>query len=466
MPALPEPEREETLCLPSRTARIGGTADVLVVGGGPAGLGAAIGAASAGARVILAERYGFLGGSATASLVIHFGSYHTHSKITGLPRKFSLLPKDHGRGRQVIAGVVQEFVDLMVKKRGALSPSLVTGYTVPFDPEVFKRAAAELIDRHGILVLLHALASGTTADPRAVIFETKSGPVAIQARVIVDCTGDGDVAAASGAKFGLGRVEDGLTQPMTLIFRVGNFNRDSFKKYAESHPEEWDGVKGLTALLEKARKETGFTLSRKEILFFGSFRNEIAVNSTRVTHVFGTNVWDLTKAEWQSRRQMERIFGFLKKYVPGFENSYLVQSGVQVGVRESRRIAGEYELTEDDIREARHFEDVVARCSYPFDLHSPTGKGTFLKNIPEGSAYDIPLRCLLPRGIEGMLVAGRCISGTHTALSSYRIIPTAMATGQAAGVCAALAAKKKISVHSVPHEEVQKELLRQGAILS
>ena len=151
--------------------------------------------------------------------------------------------------------------------------------------------------------------------------------------------------------------------------------------------------------------------------------------------------------------------------MPGFEDAYLVQSGVAAGIRETRRIVGEYVLTGDDVLEARKFPDVIARGTYPVDIHNPEGRGTVLRTVPEGDAYDIPLRCLLPRDLDGVLVAGRCISGTHEAHSSYRVTPTAMATGQAAGVCAALAAARGTAPRDIPFAAVQSGLLEQGADL-
>jgi hypothetical protein len=191
----------------------------------------------------------------------------------------------------------------------------------------------------------------------------------------------------------------------------------------------------------------------------------VSVNSTRVTRVLGTDVWDLSYAEWVSRRQMRQISEFLRKYVPGFEQSYVVQSGMSVGVRETRRIVGEYQLNVDDVLSARKFDDAIARGSYPVDIHNPKGSGTILKRLPPGEAYDIPLRSLMPQKAEGVIVAGRCISGSHEAHSSYRVMPIVMATGQAAGVCAALAARHGQTPRHVPVRKVQEELLRQGASL-
>jgi len=301
---------------------------------------------------------------------------------------------------------------------------------------------------------------------RGVVFETKSGPVVIRARVVVDCTGDGDVAARAGAPYEIGREEDGLVQPMTLMFRVTEFERAAFDAYVKEHPDEWRGVHGLWDLIRKATAEGKLRLPREDMLFFATpHEREVSVNSTRVNKVLGTDVWDWSCAEWESRRQMREIAAFLKKYVPGFEKSYVVQSGVHVGVRETRRVLGDYQLTVDDILKARKFPDVIARSSYPVDIHNPEGTGTMLQRLPPGEAYDIPLRCLLPQKIENLIVAGRCISGTHEALSSYRVMPVSMATGQAAGVCGALAVRQEKPPRAVPVADVQGELIRQGANL-
>jgi len=465
LPALKRPDETVRLQLPPRQALLAGDTDVLVVGGGPAGLGAAIAAADAGARVVLAERYGFLGGNATAALVMPLMSFHTQMPTPEKKGAATLLPTDHGPGHSVVHGVLARLLERLVRAGGAIPPSLATGYVVPFDPEWFKLIALELLDEAGVEFLFHAFASGVLPGNEGVIFETKSGPLVVRARVVVDCTGDGDIAVAAGAPYEIGRA-DGLVQPMTLMFRVAEFQRAAFESYVKEHPKQWRGVHGLWDLVRVATQAGELKLPREDILLFATpYEGELSVNSTRVTRVLGTDVWDLSYAEWVSRGQMRQIEAFLQRYVPGFEESYVVQSGVQVGVRETRRIVGEYQLTADDVLGARKFDDAIARGAYPVDIHNPKGSGTVLKRLPPGEAYDIPLRCLLPRNTDGLIVAGRCISGTHEAHSSYRVMPIVMATGQAAGVCAALASAQGKSPGSVDVREVQGELLRQGASL-
>ena len=309
MPPLKQPGNPRFLTLAPRKATLGGQADVMVVGGGPAGLGAALGAAMAGAQVILAERYGFLGGNATAALVMPLTSYHTQSP-TPQPIETRLLPADHGPGEPIIAGVVRRLVERLVRAGGAVTPSLETGYVVPFDPEVFKLVALDLLDEAGVQYLFHALASDVTDDGpmQGVVYETKSGPVVVRARVIVDATGDGDIAVRAGAAFEIGREQDGLAQPMTLIFRMGQFQYEAFRRYTREHPDQWRGVYGLWDLVKQAMNAGELDLPREDILLFGTpHEHEVTVNSTRVVRVLGTNVWDLTYAEWAGRRRLRRF---------------------------------------------------------------------------------------------------------------------------------------------------------------
>ncbi|MFI1168173.1 FAD-dependent oxidoreductase [Streptomyces sp. NPDC020801] len=471
MPVLRRPEQPHTVTLPPRTAHHAGRTNVLVVGGGPAGTAAAYAAADAGADVVLVERYAFLGGNATVALVMPLMSFHNEHKqaVFGADGPGDrLLPSDHGEGEAVVAGFLWRLLGRLTERGGCIPPSLETGYTVPFDPEIFKLVLLDMLDEAGVHLLFHSFASAALPleDGWRVVFETKSGPVAIDADVVVDGTGDGDVAASCGAPFEVGRPEDGRVQPMTLMFRMADFARPRFAEYVRAHPDQWRGVHGLWDLVQEATAAGELRLPREDILFFGTpHPREIAVNSTRVTGALGIDVWDLSRAEWTARRQLAQIDHFLRSRVPGFEEAYAVQSGTQIGVRETRRVMGDYRLTGYDILDARSFPDVVAHGAYPIDIHNPEGSGTVIRRVPRGRFYDIPLRCLLPRETDRLLVAGRCISGSHVAHSSYRVMPIAMATGQAAGICAALATRVGRSPREVPYALVQQELLRQGARL-
>lgn len=470
MPALQRPDSPTTVQLPARAAALAGECDVLVVGGGPAGLGAALGASRAGASVALVERYGFLGGAATASLVMPLASYHTSELRPTRPGNASLYPSDAGPGEAVIRGVVEELVGRLVEAGGAMPPTPATGYVVPFDSETFKQVALQLTDEAGIGLLLHSLCAGANPAPDGrgwdVVFEGKSGPLVVRAKVVVDCTGDGDVAAAAGAPFELGRGQDGLTQPATLIFQVANFDRDLFTDYVVANPGQFFGVFGLWDLVFDAFQSGDYDAPREDVLLFAGVREgEVTVNSTRVPRTLGIDVFDLTRAEREARRQLHEVVRFLRTHVPGFAHAWVAASGAQVGIRETRRILGEHVLTEDDVMNARKYPDVIARNAYPMDIHNPEGRGTYLRRVPPGDAYDVPLRCLVPRDVENVLVAGRCMSATHEALSSARVMPACMATGQAAGVCAAVATRTGNRPRDADVGDVQAELLRQGAEL-
>jgi hypothetical protein len=431
-------------------------------------MGAALGAAWTGAQVIIAERYGFLGGNPTVALVNPLMSWHTHRDV---PQRAAtlLLPQDHGPGDPVVAGALSVFLNNLLNAGGALAPAEETGYTVPFDPEIYKIVALDTLDEAGANILLHSRANaawGPQCAPEGVVFESKLGPFVVSAATMVDCTGDGDIAAFAGAQFQIGRESDGRVQPMTLMFRIANFDRGRFADYIKLYPNQWRGVHGLWDLVRQAAKRGDLKLPREDILLFATpHEDELSANCTRVTETVGIDVLELTRAEIESRRQMRDIMNFLNKYVPGFEQAYVVQSGNSIGVRETRRIIGDYILTVEDVLEGRKFEDAIARASYPVDIHNPTGPGTTITRLPADEWYEVPLRCLLPKDVDNLLVAGRCISGTHEAHSSYRVTPTAMATGHAAGVCAALASLTKRQPRDIPASEVQQKLREQKAII-
>jgi hypothetical protein len=426
-----------------------------------------MGAAHAGASVVLAERYGFLGGWATCALVMPLASYHAVELAAAQPGDTSMFPSDAGAGEPVIRGVLEDLVERLVQAGGAMPPSRKTGYVVPFDAEVLKWVAQDMLDEAGVEVLHHALAVGALVEDGAsagATFATKSGFLSIRAKATVDCTGDGDVAALAGAPYEVGRSEDGLVQPMTLMFRMAKFDRAAFAAYVDKNPGQWFGVFGLWDLAITAFQAGEYRAPREDVLLFGTTRDdEITVNCTRVTEVLGIDAWDLSAAEIEGRRQVREVASFLTRRVPGFEHAYVAQSGTQIGVRETRRVIGAHVLSVDEVLGAERFDDVVARNAYPVDIHNPQGRGTHLRRLPPCEAYDIPLRCLIPLSPDGLLVAGRCISASHEALSSVRVMPACVATGHAAGVCAALSSRDGIDPRDVPYRDVQLELARQGA---
>lgn len=439
---------------------------VLVVGGGPAGIGAAVGAARSGARTILVERYGFLGGNATASLV---GPFMTSFSADGKT--------------QVIRGVFDELVRRMEKMGGAIHPSKVPAASAksaymkhghigvtPFDPETMKLVSAELCLEAGVELMLHTIfidpvMEGSTV--RGAILHNKGGLHVVLAKITVDCSADADVAARAGVPFKKGRESDGLTQPMTMFFRVGNVNRASVDAYFREHPEEIEQRMAFSSCIKAAQANGDYTIPRERLSMYESPQEGVwRVNVSRILGMDGTKVEDLTRAEIEGRRQVMEILAFLRKYVPGFESCALIDTATQVGVRETRRIEGEYTLTQEDLMSGRDFEDTIAYAAYPIDVHDPKGAGGGVSNRGEtANMYQIPYRCLVPTGVEQLLVAGRCVSATHEALGAIRVMPSSFAMGEAAGTAAAIATAEGLSPRRVPVDWVQEALTMRGAYL-
>jgi ribulose 1,5-bisphosphate synthetase/thiazole synthase len=407
--------------------------DVIIVGGGTAGVAAAVAARRNGADAILIERYGFLGGTMTAGLVNPFMTFHAGEE-------------------QIIQGIFQEILDRLESLNG------YDERTKAFDNEVMKLVTDQMVMEAGVKLLLHTYVVDAIMQEntiRGVEIYNKSGRQAILGKVVVDASGDGDVAVMAGAVYEKGRKEDGLTQPMTLNFKMGGVD-------VEKMPAERE----INRLFEEAKSKGKVRIPRENVLWFPTIRKgEVHFNTTRVVKADGTKVEDLTYAEVEGRRQMVELVRFLKEKVSGFEDAYLLMSGTQIGIRETRRIIGEYVLTGEDIVEAKKFKDVVARGSYPIDIHSPTGEGTVIKSPPFDSSYDIPFRCLVPKRIDNLLIAGRCVSGTHEAQAAIRVIPIVVAIGQAAGTAAALAARLDTPPRELDVSLLQKTLRDQGANL-
>lgn len=439
------------------------TTEVLVVGAGPAGLGAAIASARNGAKTLLVERYGFLGGNLTAGLV---GPCMT---------SFSLDGK-----QQLIKGVFDEFVRRMEQAGGALHPSRVAAGTeycgfieyghdkvTPFQPEAAKQVSLEMCEEAGVDLLLHTFIVDTMvegATVTGVISASKSGLGAIRAETTVDCSADADVAARGGVPFDHGREEDGLTQPMTLFFRVANVDDEAVRQYVAGHPDDY---RPYASLVQAARETGEFTVPRRGIGLYRTLEPGVwRINTTRVQRLDGTSAADLTQGEIEGRHQVMELLSFFRKRLPGFENCTLLDTASQIGVRETRRIQGEYTLTVDDLISGRPFDDVIALAGYPVDLHSPTGDGGGVGSGYEtANVYQIPYRCMIPANREQLLVAGRTVSATHEAMAAIRVMPPAFAMGEAAGTAAAIALEDRVSPRKVDISKLQRTLIRQGAYL-
>ncbi|MEK3883749.1 FAD-dependent oxidoreductase [Paenibacillus sp. PL2-23] len=439
--------------------------DIVVCGGGPAGINAALAAGRSGAKTLLIERYGFLGGMSTIALVYPWMTFHT----TG--------------GKQVIGGIAQEIVDRL-QAEGA-SPGHVrdtVGFVntiTPYDPEVYKTLIVDMLHEAGVTVLLHSFVDQVnTVEDRieSVEITTKSGRFHIHAKQFVDTSGDADLAYLSGAPTLQGREGDKQTQPMTMKFRMRGVDLDAVKQYMLEHPDEFYKKTPFDELQElplsgvlgyyKHWKEANLPINRDQVLFFtGPGPDEVLVNTTRVQGLDGTDVSDLTEAETLGRKQVRMVADFMRGNLPGFEKASLSSVGTQIGIRETRRIDGQYALQVEDVIQGKAFSDCIARSGYPIDIHDPTGKGVQAAWVQGDGAYDIPYRCLLPKRIDNLLVAGRCISTTHETLATTRLTPSCMATGQAAGTAAGLAVKHGCTPSEVDVAQLQAELRRGGALL-
>lgn len=438
--------------------------EVVVAGGGPAGIVAAIAAARNGAKTLLVERYGFLGGQSSAALVYPWMSFHD------------------SEGNQVVQGIAQEIVKRLVAVGGSQGhvPDTI-GYVsmfTPFDVEAFKYLAQEMLLESGADLMFHtwitevAIEEGIISALGAI---NKSGRAALRGNIFIDATGDADVAQFAGAEMAKGRDADGATQPMSMNFRLGGVDLEQVRVYMQENPDEFyprtrydilkqlpypTGVQGFYSIW----KDANLPIPRQQLLFFAGMRpGEVGVNTSRIVGLDATNADDLTKAEIEGRRQVMILVRFFRERVPGFGNCYLIETPAQVGVRETRRIVGDYILTGDNVTQARRFSDGIARSAYPIDIHDPKDSGNITFDVKLD--HDIPYRCLLPRGVRNLLAAGRIISVTHEAFAAIRVTPPVMAIGQAAGTAAALCIRQGILPREVNVRELQQLLISQGASL-
>jgi succinate dehydrogenase/fumarate reductase flavoprotein subunit len=436
--------------------------DVLVVGAGPAGLAAAIASARHGARTLLVERYGYLGGNLTAGLV---GPCMTSYSLDGT--------------QQLIRGIFDEMIVRMEAEGGAIHPSKVPANSAycsyityghdkvaPFEPESLKSVALAMCRQAGVELLLHTqMVQPLVADGRVTgaVVASKSGLEAIEATVVVDCSADGDVVARAGGATRTGRDSDGLMQPMTLFFRVAGVDDEAVESYARAHDDEY---RVFSSIVETARAAGEYDIPRRGIGLYKTLKPGVwRINTTRIQNVDGTNVDDLTRAEIEGRRQVTELMAFLRAKVPGFAHAELLDTAATIGVRESRRVVGEYTLTLDDLRTGREFDDVVALCGYPVDIHSPDSPDGRFEEDPTANVYQIPFRCLVPERLDGVLVAGRCVSASHEALGAIRVMPPAFAMGQAAGTAAALAVAAGVAPRAVDVRALQDALRADDAYL-
>lgn len=441
--------------------------DVIVLGGGVSGCMAAFAAAKQGATTLLVEQYGFLGGSLTNAGVGPMMTFHAGS-------------------RQVVTGLPQELVERMAAKQGCLGHiEDTTGYAssvTPFDAEVMKLTLDEMAQELNVEVLFHATLVNVNVEHgniRSVTVQTRGGILELQGNVFIDASGDGALAFAAGADIRQGRDADGLCQPMTTNMKVSGVNVEALKAEIRKNQGNFN-VKDLNSMdrsprlsmagfykeFNKAKTDGLLHTEREDVLLFETVNpGEVIVNTTRVVKLNPVDPWDLSKAEQEGRRQAHELIRFFRGSCAGFENAILVSTGVQIGVRESRRVMGDYVLTGEDLLQSRYFEDTVALGGYPIDIHNPTGAKTETTHLKPGQYYYIPLRSLIVKGFENLLVCGRCMSATHEAGAAIRVTPIAMGVGQAAGAAAGLVAIRHVPVRKLEIIQIHDALLKLKATI-
>ena len=429
---------------PQRRPSLSETWDVIVVGGGPGGVSAAVAAARTGARTLLIEQCGYLGGALTAMGV-------------------SPMMTFHAGGTQVVRGIPAEVVERLVAR--GWSPGHIedpVGFAssvTPFAPEGLKIVLDEICEESGVAVLFHSTLIDCIADDslvRAIRVTSKRGPMTLRARVFVDATGDADLAAAAGVPTRQGRDGDGATQPMTMNLKVYGVDSRALDEFQRLHPDQTyqgdgarvarsarSGISGAYRILAEARSRGDLSYEREAVLAFeGAVPGEFTINMSRIAGLDPTDPLERSRAEVIGRRQADETVRFLRAHVPGFEHCRLMGTGPSIGVRESRRIRGMHELTARELVTNTMFDDAVSMGGYPIDLHDPDGRSTtHYVSLREGSWYSIPYRSLVPRELGNLIVAGRCLSATQDALAAVRVTPVVMGFSQASGTAAALAAR-------------------------
>ncbi len=424
-------------------------ADVIVVGGGPGGIGAAAFAARAGARTVLVERYGVLGGMATVGEVHPFMPNHLGSECLDKPVYAEWLTRMH-------AYWPPKPVETCPKGRDG--SDFHAGPLREISKDAAALAAEDLLAEDGVQLLYHhnladVIREGDRID--AIVLLSKTGLVAARAKVYVDATGDGDLAARAGCEFEQGG-PSGHSQPMTTCFKLSHV--------------DWSRLparKDLQRLYDQARQQGRVDCPRENVLFFPWFDDDVVhFNTTRVIHHAATDGLDLSEAEILARRQVRQFIDFLRDDVSGFENARLHSMAQHIGVRESRRILGLNYITMDDYRACRKFPDAIARVRYAVDIHNPDGSGTERVAVPENDWYEIPFGCVVARDVTNLTVAGRPISVDHGVHSSMRVMPPAITVGQAAGLGAALAARADGSAHALDGQAIHRQLKQMGANLT
>ncbi|MFC1948124.1 FAD-dependent oxidoreductase [Chloroflexota bacterium] len=443
---------ERIITEPAQDIKVLTEAEVVVVGGGPGGHSAAVAAARNGAKTVLVERYGHLGGMATGGIVIQ------------IPHM------SDGTEEQQIAGLTQEWIDrldpiggVLVPRRGEIGSTdekLVSywrrfmgntnkgriEYTAWVDPELLKCVLNDMAEEAGIKLLLHSWGTRAIVEDgivKGVIFESKSGRQAVMGKVIIDGTGDGDLLPSAGAEWEGGFDPSLRSSMLALVFRIGNGDYQKYCDFRESDPDKAQSM--MNEMTE---------IAGTRLLPLPSPRNDVMWVNNWIPNLDNLNVEHLTELEVSMRRMMRKGFDFMKKNIPGFENSFILDTASQTGTRGGRRVMGEIRISQDDMKNATNYEDTIA--VFPRMGPPSTTGGRFVY---------IPYRCLVPVKTEGLLVAGRSFSSDGAANNMANLIPHCIAMGQAAGVAAAMAVKEGIQPRQVDYGKLQEKLLDQDVPL-
>ncbi len=471
--------------------------DVIVVGGGTAGFIATVAAARSGADTLLLEQSSYLGGTMTGGLVIGMVSLR-HQPWKNIEN--IVESETSYTGKQVTWGIAQEFVDRLIEAGGAFGRTGETSVRVNFDPEIMKWVMNSMVKEAGAEVLFHSKVGSVIKEWDRIIGVTTYRGQEHRAKAIIDTTGDGEVAALAGAPFEVGEGGDPhLIQPITLYIVMGDVDFEKIVQYLESGAEPYSkefvskvrtlknqnrpmSLRGFPNLIKKALDNGDYPIPYgtdsinpeahvgliRPGFRDGKVRYNITMHNIDMAYrVDPTDTSQLSEAIVGMREFTIGIANFFKKYVPGYENAYLLQVADLVGIRESRRIIGDYVLTAEDVLERREFEDVVGYCGAAVDVHNEAGgkERTKMIAIKKGGAYQVPYRILLPKGIEGILVAGRCVSTDRIANGSIRQQAGCFVTGQAAGVAASIAAQEDVPPRNIRIEQLQDTLTAQKVVL-
>jgi hypothetical protein len=424
---------------PARTLPVLDEADVLVLGGGPGGVGAAVAAARNGARTLLVERFGSFGGTWTTGIL---------SAVMPFP---------------FVRGIFLEVVEGL-SRHGGWSPfGDQPGRGGTYDSEAAKVVLDQLVVNAGVIPYIFVLVADVIREGSrisGVIVESKEGRQVLLGKQIIDASGDGDVCVRAGVPFEQGRESDGALQPMTMIFKMDGV--DTERALAARHADP-----NFTKAWQAAKARGEVTVPREDVLAGPNpHPGQWNFNTTRIVGKDGTKVRDVTEATIEGRRQVAEVAAFMRKNIPGFETATLSETPAHIGVRETRRIHGDYTITAKDIIEVVPFEDCIARGDWYIDIHSPTGEGTERIHPPEGRWYEIPYRSIRACGVDNLLIASRCLDCTHEAHAAIRITPQIMAIGQAAGTAAALCVTKNLpSTRALRSGELRDTLRAQGAFV-